>query len=160
MWSESDYRVLRTFEGKGGRVTVSLHTRDNPPTGGFNWETKERVEAEGQLSLALVLTHDCEIENEDRRSHRLVALVRPLEVLNDNDQAVVVEGRHFGRLYLPSWSDAGLPESYADLRRITTLREDALTEERRLASMTDFGREVVQDALIRYLTEKLRRADD
>lgn len=157
MLSEPGFQVLRMFQGRGGRTTVSMHNEGNAPHGGFKWDdSKELVQAEGQLAMAVVLTHDCEIENPDSRQHRLVGILRSLDRLSDSDREVILEGRHFGRLYLPSWPDVGLPESYLDLRRITTLRGDALPEAQRIASMTDFGREVLQRAIIRYLTEKYR----
>ena len=136
-----------------------LHGEDSPPREGFKWESKERVVAEGQLAMAIVLTHDCEIENPDSRQHRLVGLLRLFDRLGDRDKGIILENRHFGRLYLPSWPEVGLPESYLDLRRITTLRGDALPDSHRIASMTDFGREVLQFAIIRYLTEMYRDPD-
>ena len=68
-----------------------------------------------------------------------------------------MQGLHIGRLYLPAWEEVGLPESYVDLRRFTTQRGDALPNEGRIASMTDFGRDVLQAAIIRYLTEMYRQ---
>lgn len=157
MLSEPGYRVLRTFQARGGRTAVSLHGQDNPPKGDFKWaEGKESVQAEGQLGMGIVLTHDCEIENEDSRQHRLVGMLRPFDRLTDQDREVIISGKHYGRLYLPSWPDAGVPECYLDLRRVTTLREDALPNDQRIAAMTDFGREIIQRAVIRYLTEMYR----
>jgi hypothetical protein len=159
MLSLPGFQVLRTREAPGGRTQVFLHTETNPPRDGFRWESKERVEAEGQLALGIVLTHDCEIENPDSRHHRLVGLVRPLDRLDARDQEIIVQNRHYGRLYLPAWADVGLSESYLDLRRITTLRRDALPDDHRIASMTDLGREILQAAIIRYLTEMYRGQD-
>lgn len=156
MLSRPGFQILRTRQAKGGRTEVFLHTEDSPPKDGFKWDSKERVEAEGQLALGIVLTHDCEIENEDNKHHRLVALLRPLDRLDERDQQIIVQNRHYGRLYLPSWAEAGLPESYLDLRRVTTFRRDALPDGCRIASMTDFGRRLLQDGIIRYLTEMYR----
>jgi hypothetical protein len=107
--------------------------------------------------MFVVLTHDCEIENDDNKEHRLIGLLRQLDNLSDPDKQVVVAGDHYGRLYLPSWHEVGLTETYLDLRRITTLRHSALVAADRVASMTDLGREVLQRATIRYLTEMHRR---
>ena len=156
MRSRPAFEVLRNWQAKSGRTQVFLHTEDKPPQDGFKWESKERVEAEGQLALGLVLTHDCEIENEDNKHHRLVGLVRPLDRLTPQEQEIIAQNRHYGRLYLPAWPEVGLPESYLDLRRITTLRGEALPAEHRITSLTDFGREVLQYAIIRYLTEMYR----
>lgn len=135
---------------------MNLHGPENPPQGGFKWPNKDDVRAEGQVTWGIVITHDCEIENDDSRHQRLVGLIRSLASLNDSDKATIVSGRHFGRLYLPAWDEVNFPESYLDLRRITTLRQDALPSDNRVASLTDFGREVLQAGVIRYLTEKYR----
>ncbi|MDP9236712.1 MAG: hypothetical protein M3P30_04815 [Chloroflexota bacterium] len=155
--SEPGWIVAREFSAKGGRTQLFTHTPDDPPKSPLTWE-KERVIAEGQLGMAIVLTHDCEIAHDDSRSHRLVGLVRPLGTLTPTDAAVIVSGAHLGRLYIPAWTSVGLPESYLDLRRITTLREDALPLGNRIASMSDYGRRVLQVAVIRYITE-LHRTD-
>lgn len=159
MLSRPGFQVLRAWQAKGGRSGAILHTEADPPSDGFRWESKERVEAEGQVALGIVLTHDCEIEHADSKNHRLVGLVRPLDRLDVRDQEIIVQNRHYGRLYLPAWAEVGLSESYLDLRRITTLRRDALPDDHRIASMTDLGREILQAAIIRYLTEMYRGQD-
>ena len=144
--------VLRTFQ-KGNRVVVSMHGPENPPTGGFHWD-KESVEAIGKKRFAIVLTHDCEIENDDEEHYRQVALIRALSgVSNPADRQTIVDDAHIGRLYLPSYPP-DLPESYIDLRAITTLRRAALPPGLRVVSFTDHGREWLQAGLIRYFTEK------
>lgn len=159
MLSVPAFQVIRTRQAKGGRTEVFLHTEAKPPKDGFRWDSKERVEAEGQLAWGIVLTHDCEIENPDSRNHRLVGLLRPFARLEPQDQETILQNRHYGRLYLPAWPEVGLPESYLDLRRITTFRKDALPDDHRIASMTDFGRNILQAAIIRYLTEMYRAPD-
>lgn len=158
MLTGPDVEVLRgPFSAKGGKQAMYLHTLAAPPVGGFNWTEKERVAADGQISTCIVLTHDCEIENSDNKEHRLIGIVRELDRLSDADRDVIVRNEHFGRMYLPSWHAVGLSESYVDLRRITTVRGAAtLPEADRIASMTDLGRELLQDAVIRYLTEQHR----
>jgi hypothetical protein len=157
MLSSPGFLVLREFEAKGGRRQVFLHDATNPPTQHpFDWSGKERVSAEGQLAMAIVITHDCEIENEDARGHRLVALVRPTEGLSAEDRDVLIRNKHFGRMYLPALASMGLPESYVDWRRITTLRENALPNAQRIGSMTDVGREILQASFIRYITNRGR----
>lgn len=160
MLSEPGFTVLREITIKGGRRAFAPHDADDPPSGGFTWESKESVRAEGQVCLAVVLTHDCEIENPDSREHRLVAVVRPLLNLSTGDRETIRSNRQFGRMWLPAWDEVELPESYVDFRRITTLRKDALPDDHRIASMTDVGRELLQKFTIRYLTEQERVLPD
>ncbi len=154
MLSEPDWIVVKEFDDKGGRKKLVPHTPSNPPKA-LDWE-RERVVAGGQFGMAVVLTHDCEIENSDERNHRLVALLRPFDGLSPDDQETIITNRHIGRLYLPAWANAGLPESYLDLRRITTLRDNALPGANRILSMTDYSRRILQASIIRYLTELYR----
>jgi hypothetical protein len=153
MFSGADVQVVRSWTGKGGRTQTSLHGRDKPTAGGFKWDPKETVTAEGQLTWGIVLTHDCDLQNDDDKSHRLIALMRPFDTLNEDSQAQILAAKNMGRFYLPPWEEVGLPETYVDLRRWTTLREDALPPTHRVASMTDGGRQLLHAALIRYLAE-------
>jgi len=130
-----------------------IHDETNPPQGGFHWETRETVAADAQVAFGIVLTHDCEIENDDRRAHRLIAILRPLAPLNEEDRDIIRRDEHYGRLWLPAWEQVGVEEMYVDFRRITTVRLQGLPPDaNRIASLTDFGREVLQYAMIRYLT--------
>jgi hypothetical protein len=144
--------VLRTFQ-RGNRTVVTMHHSHNPPAGGFRWQ-RESVEAIGKKAFAIVLTHDCEIDNDDDEHYRQVALIRPLSVISEPaDRQTIVEGGHIGRLYLPPYPP-DFPESYIDLRAITTLRRAALPPALRLVSLTDHGRKWLQSGLMRYFTEK------
>lgn len=84
-------------------------------------------------------------------------MMRPLSALNENDRGIIRRDEHYGRLWLPAWAEVGLEEMYVDFRRITTVRLDGLpSADNRIASLTDFGREVLQYAMIRYLTAMYR----
>jgi hypothetical protein len=152
--TSNDPGVLRTFE-KGGYTRVNLHTLQRPPQDGFHWDRRpELVSAEGKKAHAIVLTHDCEIENEDEERYRQVALIRPLADISDEDaRLTIISGGHIGRLYLPSEPSVGFPESYVDLRAVTTFRRGALPPELRVVSLTDYGRRWLQSALVAYFTE-------
>lgn len=161
LWAvEADLPVLREFDGKGGRRVISLHDEATPPKDGFKWTSKERVAAEAKRELGIVLTHDCEIENEDDEKYRQVAIVRPLAGIGAvADRRAIIDGRHLGRLFLPKHPDGYFPDSYVDLRVITTLRRGGLDPERRLAGLSDYGREVLQGKIIAYFTELSSTAD-
>jgi len=152
--SAADPPVIRESTGKSNRTNLSLHYAGNPPRDGFRWTVKERVATEAKRGLAIVLTHDCEIENEDDERYRQVALIRPLSAVTSAEhRLVIVEGRHFGRLYLPAHPDGIFPDSYVDLRSITTLRRHGLDPARRVAGLSDFGRSVLWGKVIGYFTE-------
>jgi hypothetical protein len=107
------------------------------------------------MTFAIVLTHDCEIENEGRERYRQLAIVRLFSGLQtDQDRRAVIEGRHNGKLYLPECADVGLPEAYVDLRAISTLRRGGLDPTKRILSMSDYGRDALQTAVLRYFTEQ------
>lgn len=155
LWlADPDPPALRPRTGKGGLTNYSPHSMASPPPGGFRWQDREYVLAEAKMALAIVLTHDCEIENDENERYRQVALIRPLMGVPDpDDRQVIVEGRNLGRLYLPAQDRIGLPESYVDFRAITTLRRAALHTDRRIAGLSDYGRTVLQAAIIGYFTE-------
>jgi hypothetical protein len=157
MFSAGEVEAVRSFTNRSGRTQAFLHGRDNPPADGFRW-SKEAVVAEGQLAWGIVLTHDCDLENDDEKSHRLVALLRPFGDLGEESQGIILRGEHMGRLYLPPWEELDLPETYIDFRRWTTLREDALPPDRRILSMTDDGRRLLHAGLIRCLAAVERPA--
>jgi len=150
----NDPGVLRTFQ-RPNRTIVSLHTPEFPPRDGFHWEVRpEVVAAEGKKAYAIVLTHDCEIENEDEEGFRQVALIRPLAAIHDEvARLTIAAGDHIGRLYLPSEPSVAFPESYADLRALTTFRRGALRPDLRVLGLTDYGRRWLQSALVAYFSE-------
>jgi hypothetical protein len=156
MLSTAQIDVIREWSGKGGRRQAMLHSPDDPPAGGFRWDPKEAVVAEGQLSWGIVLTHDCDLLHPDSKSHRLVALMRPFDALSKESQTRVLAGEQMAMFYLPPWQELALPETYVDLRRWTTLREDALPDGNRVAGLTDRGRDLLRAAIVRYLAEMVR----
>lgn len=158
MLPEPGFKVLRPISAKGTKDARAVHKHTDPePSGGLDWAGRERVEAFGQLAFGIVLTHDCEIENDDNRHHRLIALMRPFDdSLSEESKEIIAAGRHFGRLYLPAWPAAGLPESYIDFRRITTVLNKALPVKQRVASLSDEGRDLLQRSFIAFVTELFR----
>lgn len=152
----NDPPAIRSFVNpKTGRETLTLHRPESPPNGGFNWGRRERVEAEGKKAYCIVLSHDCEIENDDDEHYRHLAILRPFAALgNEDDRRSLLEHRHFGKLYLPSDPESGFPESYADLRAITTVRQNALPASHRVLGLSDDGRVVLQEAVAAFFTEK------
>jgi len=159
IWTEDPRPpALRQADTKSRRL-FSVHGHDDPPNGGFRWDA-EVVPVKAKLGLVIVLTHDCEIENGGNYRYRQVAVIRPFEALIDaGDRLAVIEGRHNGKLYLPECLEVGLPESYVDLRTITTSRRDGLDPGRRILSLSDYGRDALQTAILRYFTEQSEEQD-
>src|SRR5438552_7913991 len=79
-------RVARRYEGgkatpqPGARQIYGVHTEDgDQPQGGFRWtfdQGGEEILVRAHRTTAIVLSHDCEIDKDDR--HRALAMVRPI----------------------------------------------------------------------------------
>jgi hypothetical protein len=145
--------VVRTRQAGDGRIHAGLHTEGgDPPEDGFHWETGEKIVCDGILNRAVMLTHDCEIEKDDK--HRVLALIRPWATIPQDFQEAVRQGRRYRFFWLPEQSGPDFPESYVDFRRVTTVRPQALQEEHRRLSMTERMREALAAAFIRFITRK------
>jgi hypothetical protein len=127
------YRYPPDDDGPGGPRGREL------PGGPFHFLDGEEVPAACRLALGVVLNHDCEIENE--QEHRLIALVRPLKIVeNEEHRRVIAENRTYSFFYLPADVSLGLPDCYIDFRRISSLSPESLTAGRRVASLTETAR--------------------
>jgi hypothetical protein len=80
--------IARYIGSSKGRITYSVHKEfdgpssefasADPPQTPFHLQDRQKPElvlVPVLLSMAIVLTHDCEIENDD---HRTLAMVRPI----------------------------------------------------------------------------------
>jgi len=146
--------VVRT-RPEGERIHAGVHTEEGQPSepeGGYHWDTGEKIICDGILSPAVMLTHDCEIEKDDK--HRVLALIRPWATIPAQHQEAIRQGHRYRFFWLPEQNDPDFPESYVDFRRLTTVRPQALQEERRLLSMTDRMRQALAGAFIKYITRK------
>jgi hypothetical protein len=119
----------------------------------FDFSRGENVSAFCQCSRAVVLSFDCEIDQD--RKHLLVALIRPLAAVQRvEDQNTIRENRNFGFWYMPADERFKFDESYLDLRRITCLDQAILGSTRRLASLSHDALRSLQRQLILYLTRR------
>jgi hypothetical protein len=116
----------------------------------FNSPKGEQAGASCQVTRAIVLNHDCDIENEPE--HRLVALVRPLGPVPPEHQEIIRRNQNFNYFHLPA--GAGLPEAYVDFRRLTSLAPAFLTNAQRLTSLTVEAVRALQAQLFRFLTRR------
>jgi hypothetical protein len=88
-----------------------------------------------QVSCAVVLNHDCDIENEP--AHRLVALIYPMaRIHNAAHRLVIQNNQNYTRFYLPAGKDFPEP-SYVDFRRISSIHADFLTSSNRATRLSE-----------------------
>jgi hypothetical protein len=108
------------------------------------------------VTRGILLSHDCEIDNEDR--YRAVALLRPIGPLGPREQEAIRNNADNRFFYVPAVGD--LPESYADLRRITTIPPAVLQPENRIASLADESRTAFCTAIVLFFTRRMLKVAD
>jgi hypothetical protein len=146
--------VVRT-RPEGERIHAGVHMEDGqpkPPEDGYHWDTGESIICDGILAKAVMMTHDCEIEKDDK--HRVLALIRPWGTIPAEFQDKVRQGRRYRFFWLPAQNDPDFEESYVDFRRLTTVRPKALDDNHRILAMTERMREALGAAFIKFITRK------
>jgi hypothetical protein len=109
-----------------------------------------QVPAVCQVTRAMLLTYDCEIDKD--RKHRTLALIRPLpSAMPEQDRSTIRGNKKYAFFYLPPGGDQ-LPESYVDFRRICTVSPQWVDSAARLASLTKEARQAMLLQLFRFLT--------
>jgi hypothetical protein len=124
---------------------------DKPPN--FNIDKEHQATATSVRRAAIVLTHDCEIDKEPARASLLMALVRPLSAVNEDDRDGFRTNTRHRAFYLPE-NDYLDGESYADLRAVTTIRRDTLESLSQLAAMNEDGRRMLREQLFRFFARR------
>jgi hypothetical protein len=151
--------VLRRIMIKGGveaRSYLPVAKTGEPtaplPGGPLRLRDKqgEQIECFCQVSRAILLTYDCEIDHDE--DHRMVALVRPLTGLPAPSQDVIRNNQNFIFFYLPGHADFG--EGYVDFRRVTCLTPSFLDDATRIASLSSDALMALQRQLLLYLTRR------
>jgi hypothetical protein len=106
-----------------------------------------------QFTRAVVLNYDCDLQNEE--DHCLVAIVRPLAGVNDEDRQTVRDNRNYNYFFLPEDQAFGLAEGYVDFRQVSCLDPDLLLKiGTKKASLTPEGVKSLQAQFIRFLTRR------
>lgn len=144
----SPVQVGRFVTGRGGVAQVELTDVGQE---GFPWSSEQAVVTRGAFPYGVMLTHDCEIDKDDR--YRLMAMVRPIEGAPAEaiDEIRIGGRRRF--FHLPAESEIyDFPESYIDFRRLTAVRVPVLQLCPRVLSMSEHLRSSMREALITYLT--------
>jgi hypothetical protein len=107
------------------------------------------VRAACDVTRAMLLTHDCEVDKD--KKHRAVVLVRPLPAsMPAEDRATIQQNKRFPFFYLPAGGDR-LPESYVDFRRICTVSPQWVDSATRLASLSALARQAMLLQFFRFL---------
>jgi hypothetical protein len=119
----------------------------------FHVQQGEHVPVLARFTRAIVLNYDCDLVHEE--DHCLVAIVRPLAGVHEDDRPVIRENRNFNYFYLPADDPLGLAEGYADLRQVTCLDPGVIeTIGTRKASLTADGVNALMAQFFRFLTRR------
>lgn len=150
----------QTLPGGDPGARLFFEDGDSPPDG-WKWDRQlgrdEWIISRGILDCAILLTWDCEIDWDAK--HRIVALLRPWSKLPETSQKAVLAGDHHCFFYLKPDAKAGLPESYADFRRLTTMRPAALPDKNRILSLTEPIRQALAVAFVAYITGRVPKVE-
>jgi hypothetical protein len=152
-------RVGRPATGPGARELIEVFREGGAePPGGFMWQPdgngEQSMLVQGRLSRAMILSHDCEIDNDPRI--RIIAMVRPLTDLVLAAQEEIKSGVErpirYGIFPLgPQVETPAMDWSFVDFRRLTTVRPVVLEKSVRIASLSNPLRHAVADAFRLYL---------
>ncbi len=142
-------RPVRKTTLPGNRI---LYEMQELPEGTLPTTTAEGllVSATCHVTRAMLLTHDCEIDKDQK--HRTVVLIRPLPPsMPAQERGTIQQNRRFAFFYLPAGGEQ-LPESYVDFRRMCTVSPRWVDTANRLASLTPEARQALLLQLFRFLT--------
>lgn len=152
-------QVARQFKVKDGHDLWEVHLEDGAgPNGGFKWQVDQGGEGallvHAHLDLAMVMSHDCEIENDP--DARTLAMIRPVTQLSVAAQEALFSGRddaiQYANFPLEVQADSPITErSFVDFRRLTTVRPAVLDASKRVASLTEELRAAIAERFWLYL---------
>ncbi len=105
----------------------------------------------GKRCYGLVLSHSCEIDKNKDRGRVLVALVSPIEQVSDVKvrEGILAQKR---RAFMPLPDVPGVGTCYADLRQINFVAQNSLSENDRMASISDDGLVRLHAQLVAFFT--------
>ena len=101
-------------------------------------------------TTAIVLSHDCEIDKDDR--HRALAMVRPITEIQAEHRDGLRRGDQLSAFPLESQDEEpSMVESFVDFRRVTTVRPQLLAQSQRHASLAEEVRKALAEHYWNYL---------
>ena len=107
----------------------------------------------GFISQAIVISHDCDLDDHGGSKTVLVARVELLESAPPEHRSTIAAQENLLRMFLPGIP--GLGDCYANLRSVATIDRQVIRQAKRLASMTDDARAFLQTRLIKFLIRKI-----
>lgn len=142
-------------EPRDGRQQYFVHEEGGrEPQRGWRWHEPQPFVVTGRLSLAILLTHDCEIDW-DETCVRLVAPVRPITDLGERTRDRVRANRVATAFRLPAFEGfPPFPESFVDFRRTSTLTEPVLRPGDRVTAISEETRKALARRFWLYLFRK------
>lgn len=102
------------------------------------------------IARGMLISHDCQIDYEHR--YRTVAMLRPMPLASPDSREVIRRNADYRFFYVPETDMC--PESYVNLRRITTVPPSALRPENRIASLSDESRAALCTAIVLFFTRR------
>ncbi|MGH2406455.1 MAG: hypothetical protein ACRDF7_00060 [Candidatus Limnocylindrales bacterium] len=155
-----DARPLRVARRlRADQSTWVVHEENGAtPAGGFKWGISQGGEvllARAFLGLGMVLSHDCEIENDP--NIRTLAMVRPATDLAPDDRAALINGARVRYSIFPLAAQTIDPKMELSfvVRRLTTVRPAVLDPDARIASLSEELRAAVAARFRQYLFRRV-----
>lgn len=137
-------------EGKTPDAQRPGKTINLPP---FHVKEGEYLTAFSRFTRAILLNCDCDLVHEE--DHCLVAIVRPLAVIHEEDRPVIRENRNWSYFFLPADEELGFEEGYVDFRQITCLDPELVaTVGKKRASLSSDGLALFHAQMFRFLTRR------
>lgn len=154
----------RPADVEGARRTAGVHEEGGqPPQNGWQWEADrggELLIARGFLTRAVVISHECEIEND--QSMRLLAMVRPLSVIQgptpeetEQRRADVMDFRSHCNFPLHVEGPFLTEPAFVDFRRITAVKPVVIESRPRLFRLSEETRKAMADHFWEYLWRRV-----
>ncbi len=158
--------VLRHHGQFDGKYLYSLHKEADgatelpattlPADDKFRWHDLNKPEfvvAKCLFSMGIVVTHDCECDNDD---HRTVAMIRPMTVLPEKSQKQLLANDRTDLLaLLPQDKPPRMEPSFIDFRKTAMLRPHGLDPPTtRYASASPGLSEAIAGGYYEYLHHK------
>jgi hypothetical protein len=113
-------------------------------------ETKTRALARCRIAMAILLTHDCEIDKPHVKNW-VVNPVVPISEIPGTAHSDLRKNKILNLVHLSPYRDV-LPESVIVLGYTTTLAREFIDPSRRIVSLSDTGRHALYGQYIRWLT--------